>query len=290
MARVVFYLCLVSFCLLIRDSNCLPSQRQRRGLLENVIEGNKFSHGKFQQKRQDPPPPPPPEDQGIWNIIGKSRRDFIEEHRQSLTASVRTAISNEMNQGISALKDGMEYMSRALSCMVLSQGGPVKKRTVGDTLTDIERNITDGEQQEEKDLKGLLESLDVDMTVLKQKAEEIPLPRFLEDCMESPLIMRIDNEEFDKTQELATCSWLLMNKVNDAMEEHDEDTVESFVDKFEAFLKGMFRFFQLYDPWATEVNGENQQSAPEERMLKAEELRELKRMLENTINRMTNRQ
>lgn len=32
----------------------------------------------------------------------------------------------------------------------------------------------------------------------------------------------------------------------------DEDTVESFVDKFEAFLKGMFRFFQLYDPWATE--------------------------------------
>ena len=55
--------------------------------------------------------------------------------------------------------------------MVLSQGGPVKKRTVGDTLTDIERNITDGEQQEEKDLKGLLESLDVDMTVLKRKSK-----------------------------------------------------------------------------------------------------------------------
>ena len=32
--------------------------------------------------------------------------------------------------------------------------------------------------------------------------------------------MRIDNDEFDKTQELATCSWLLMNKVEDAMEEH----------------------------------------------------------------------
>ena len=59
----------------------------------------------------------------------------------------------------------------ALSCMALSQGGPVKKRTVGDTLTDIERNITDGEQQEEKDLKGLLESLDVDMTVLKRKSK-----------------------------------------------------------------------------------------------------------------------
>lgn len=32
--------------------------------------------------------------------------------------------------------------------------------------------------------------------------------------------MRIDNDEFDKTQELATCSWVLMNKVEDAMEEH----------------------------------------------------------------------
>ena len=59
----------------------------------------------------------------------------------------------------------------ALSCMVLSQSGPVKKRTAGDTLTDIERNITDGEQQEEKDLKGLLGSLDVDMNVLKRKSK-----------------------------------------------------------------------------------------------------------------------
>ena len=38
--------------------------------------------------------------------------------------------------------------------------------------------------------------------------------------VKGPLIMRIDNDEFDKTQELATCSWLLMNKVEDAMEEH----------------------------------------------------------------------
>lgn len=39
--------------------------------------------------------------------------------------------------------------------------------------------------------------------------------------------MRIDNDEFDKTQELATCSWLLMNKVEDAMEEHGKSGLQS---------------------------------------------------------------
>nr|XP_022313955.1 neuroglian-like [Crassostrea virginica] len=76
-----------------------------------------------------------------------------------------------------------------------------------------------------------------------------PFPKFLQDCQESPLIMRIGNDKIDRTEVLTTCSWFLMNKIENGMEKHDEDTVESFVCKFEDFLRGMFAFFQLYGSW-----------------------------------------
>ena len=35
-----------------------------------------------------------------------------------------------------------------------------------------------------------------------------------------PLIMRIGNDEIDRTQVLTTCSWFLMNKIENGMEKH----------------------------------------------------------------------
>ena len=54
--------------------------------------------------------------------------------------------------------------------MILSENRPVRKRTVGEIQTDIERNITYGEQQVEKYLQRLLGSLNVNSTVFTSKS------------------------------------------------------------------------------------------------------------------------
>ena len=44
-----------------------------------------------------------------------------------------------------------------------------------------------------------------------------------------PLIMRIGNDEIDRTQVLTTCSWFLMNTIENEMEKHGKHQKKSLI-------------------------------------------------------------
>ena len=51
-------------------------------------------------------------------------------------------------------------------------------------------------------------------------------------CLVGPLIMRIGNDEIDRTQVLTTCSWFLMNKIENGMEKHGKHKKQSHKRQF----------------------------------------------------------
>lgn len=230
-------------------------------------------------KRQDPTPAPPPPAGDVWTLLGKSRADFIEEHKDDLTTEVMTDIKNQMVDNINGLKSVTEFWARAISCQILVQAMSQVKRTIEDT--QIEENIEEIEEKEKKDLEDLLSSFGVDESRLGELVIGLPLPEFILQCQNSPLILRTGNTTVDKEQTLAICGRFLMVKTGEAMAQHDVDTVDNFVDSLEEFMKGTLTFVHMIvlsfevpdDPTVREFT----------RLLQENKLHELKRYLQNAI-------
>ncbi|XP_062613711.1 uncharacterized protein LOC134275448 [Saccostrea cucullata] len=94
--------------------------------------------------------------------------------------------------------------------------------------------------------------------------------------------MDIGNDAFDDVQEFAVCSRLVGVHTEEKMESHDEDTLDSFVDKLEDFIIGMFSLTRLYLDY--DFGGQDDDGSETRRKLSDEQLKEIKRVLEKYLS------
>ncbi|XP_065922231.1 uncharacterized protein [Magallana gigas] len=285
MEKLVFSVCFLTVCFLISDSSCLDMFKSRSAkkfsLFKSRQSFNNFKkrsfsgdnlnvRGKPEGKGQDPPQPPPVQD--VWGTLGISREDFMKKHKDNLTAEVRSDIKENMMEDLQDIKAGMEYWARVISCSSLDgmyDNGATAKRTVNDTESQVERNITEVEQQEENALEALLATFGVNETNL------------------GPLIIGTGNEKADDDQTLAICGRLLMVKTIKKLAENSENTLVSFMNSFEEYLKGTLTFFRMYYVYlSTEVPDDSSMDEVT-RVLQANKLNELKRFLQDAIAELT---
>ncbi|XP_048759357.1 uncharacterized protein LOC125668960 [Ostrea edulis] len=233
------------------------------------------------------PPPSPPPGKDIWYFMNITKEAFINEHKNNLTSAVRGKISNEMEQEVSYLKMSMEYLARLLSCIALSGddqkrsadsgNGTLPTDTTNGTLPEVESQIN----VDEKTLVDLFHSLGIREAGL-QNARDYRPPKFLMDCMSSNIIMDVGNSDFDQTQRFLVCARLGMVKTTRKMAMYDKDPLDSFVNKFEEFLKGTVSFVHLYLTWKSKVVKDPLDDMLS-RMLSENEMNEFKRILEDYI-------
>ncbi|XP_062613716.1 uncharacterized protein LOC134275454 [Saccostrea cucullata] len=133
----------------VQESSCFPRSISKASFkpLEAKLQRNTAF------KRQGPPPPPPPKP--VWEIIGKTREDFINEHKDELTSEVRATITAEMEGIVENITRGMEEFARTLSCMVITMAQGTRSVDAGESLTDIKNDIVSEEEAEERELDDL---------------------------------------------------------------------------------------------------------------------------------------
>nr|XP_011426617.2 uncharacterized protein LOC105327706 isoform X1 [Crassostrea gigas] len=299
MEKLVFSVCFLTVCFLISDSSCLDMAAKKFSLFKSRQSFNNFKkrsfsgdnlnvRGELEGKGQDPPQPPPVQD--VWGTLGISREDFMKKHKDNLTAEVRSDIKENMMKDLQDKKAGMEYWARVISCSSLDgmyDNGPTAKRTVNDTESQVERNITEVEQQEENALEALLATFGVNETNLEETVQGLPIPKFIDECNDSPLIIGTGNEKADDDQTLAICGRLLIVKTIKKLAENSENTLVSFMNSFEEYLKGTLTFFRMYYMYlSTEVPDDSSMDEVT-RVLQANKLNELKRFLQDAIAELT---
>ncbi|XP_011426616.3 uncharacterized protein [Magallana gigas] len=291
MERLVYSVCFLTVCFLISDSSCLDMAAKKFSLFKSRQSFNNFKKrsfsgdnlnvgGKPQVKRQDPPPPPPPPAVDLWALLGTSRENFIEEHEEGLTTDVMTDIKKQMRDNLNDVKNIAELWARAISCHIFDAMTQAK-RTTGDTDPGIEEEIEEFEEEEEKDLEELLASFDIDENNLEELVKGLPLPGIVLQCQESPLIMRTGDDTVDKLQTLAICGRFLMVKTVEAVDQHDVDTVDNFVDGFERYMKGALTFIHMI--FLAVEEPDNPSVREFTRLLQENNLHELKRYLQSAI-------
>ncbi|XP_052688955.1 uncharacterized protein LOC128167333 [Crassostrea angulata] len=292
MEKLVYSVCFLTVCFLISDSSCLDMAAKKFSLFKLRQSSHNFKKrsfsgddlnvgGKPQVKRQVPPPPPPPPAVDLWALLGTSRENFIEEHEEGLTTDVMTDIKNQMMDNLNDVKNIAELWARAISCQILAHATSQAKRTTGETEPEIEEEIEEFEKEEEKDLEELLASFDIDETNLEELVKGLPLPGIVLQCKESPLIMRTGDDTVDKLQTLAICGRFLMVKTAEAVDQHDVDTVDNFVDGFERYMKGALTFIHMIFLAVEEPDDPSVREFT--RLLQENKLHELKRYLQSAI-------
>ncbi|XP_061188365.1 uncharacterized protein LOC133196501 [Saccostrea echinata] len=261
------------------SSNLLKAKLQRKSILSQPLN---VAHGNTAFKRQGNPPPPPPPPlppMSVWDFIGITREDFIDDHKDNLTSEVRTSITEEMENIVTNIKRGMEEFARYLSCMVISMSQGTRSVDAGADLNAVKTDIVAEEEAEEKELDDLFKYLGLeDEEKVLDMVQSFPLPRYVKDCQKSPIIMDIGDEDFDDVQEFAVCSRLAALHTEKKMESNDGDTLSSFVDRLEDFIDGVFSLTRLYLDYDFDEGSETR------RKLSDEKLREIKRVLEKYLS------
>ncbi|XP_034312809.2 uncharacterized protein [Magallana gigas] len=171
----------------------------------------------------------------IWQFMGITREEFKKEHRD-LTPTTMEKIITEIKQLTTNLRNYLLYKEKVYKSEI------IQRENGNDDLVDIGDIV-------EKDLNHLTKSLGISQGI--HNADLYKQPEYVQNCLDE-IDTNLDTNE--KKYMFVSCAVLIFNKTEDTLNNKVfDDSLDSFINIFEDYIKSMTSFVQLFHGYTEET-------------------------------------